>query len=487
MLHSLSKDHHRAVTSYLGQGPKDLVLVSVCGSRVRVHSHLLVLHSPLVASLLVEEGGEGHAISLPFPLHSLTGLANLLLGRNVYGEDLTDLVHCLGISWFPQQEKIENGVKKEATSGQSSDEEEKVKDRNGITKSSIPASGPEANTKMEERLDNCFEPADDDDEDFAGGNDNLSDFDPPSLEMEKEEKSVPKKRGRPRKKVVTTSESEQSDGKTYARSKKRKKIKGKRFTCDLCYLRFKGKAAKQRHMLNKHNIDVVCDECGESFSLWASYTKHQSQSHPSYVCNLCGIRKPTKSALDHHTEAEHSEGVSCHYCGNHYSTRLACKAHIERTHEISKQFLCTKCDYKTVSKGSLERHFNRVHTEKLNKPCVSCGEIFKDMKRHLQRTSCGQEGAERVKVPCPKCDKTFTERGRMLIHMKNIHDGIRDEVCDLCNYATYSKFNLRLHIAKVHLGTGLTKEQCPHCEKMVGNLKHHLSLYHAEQEEHLIE
>ena len=73
------------------------------------------------------------------------------------------------------------------------------------------------------------------------------------------------------------------------------------------------------------------------------------------------------------------------------------------------------------------------------------------MKRHLQRTSCGQEGAERVKVPCPKCDKTFTERGRMLIHMKNIHDGIRDEVCDLCNYATYSKFNLRLHIAKVHL------------------------------------
>ena len=61
MLHSLSKDHQRAVTSYLGHGPKDLVLVSVCGSRVRVHSHLLVLHSPLVASLLVEEGGEGRA------------------------------------------------------------------------------------------------------------------------------------------------------------------------------------------------------------------------------------------------------------------------------------------------------------------------------------------------------------------------------------------------------------------------------------------
>ena len=59
MLGSLSKDHHRAVTSYLGHGPKDLVLVSVCGSRVRVHSHLLALHSPLVASLLVEEGGEG--------------------------------------------------------------------------------------------------------------------------------------------------------------------------------------------------------------------------------------------------------------------------------------------------------------------------------------------------------------------------------------------------------------------------------------------
>ena len=452
---------------------------------MRVHSHLLALHSPLAASLLDEVGGvEGSAaISLPLHLASVTALASLLQGRNVSGEEVGDAVACLGISWQPGQSKIECGVKKEALSGQSSEEEE-TWGRNGPKRSIKTPNMEEEKPKKE---DNLFEP--DDEDPTQNGNDLEFDDDFDPGEAEDEEKPPPKKRGRPRKKVATsTSEgsgSDQSD-ETFGR-KKRKKIKGKRFTCDICHLRFKREAAKQRHMLAKHNIDIVCDQCGDSFSVLALFRKHQSESHPSYVCNICGISKPTKSALDLHTEAQHSEGVSCHYCGKHYSTNLACRIHIERTHEISKQFLCSKCDYKTTAKGSLDRHFNRVHTERLNKPCVFCGEIFKDMKRHLERTLCGQEGVERVKVPCPQCDKTFSERGRMLIHMKRIHTGTRDEVCDQCNYATYSKFNLKLHIAKVHLGTGLVKEKCPHCEKETSNIKHHIAMYHVEQEEQKIE
>ena len=155
-------------------------------------------------------------------------------------------------------------------------------------------------------------------------------------------------------------------------------------------------------MLLKHNIDIVCN----SFSSEAEYKKHKIENYPCFVCNICGISKPTKAALDQHTKALHT-GVSCHYCGKHYSTNLACKLHVERIHEISKQFLCSKCDYKTTAKGSLDRHFNRVHTERLQKPCVFCGEIFNDMKRHLERTLCGPEGVERVKVPCPQSQTSY--------------------------------------------------------------------------------
>ena len=449
---------------------------------MRVHSNLLALHSPVAASLLEEVGGvEGFAISLPLHLSSVTALASLLQGRNVLGEEVRDAVACLGISWHPGPNKIECGVKKEALSGQSSEDEDKWV-KNGPKRSSKTPNMKEEKPKKEEKFDHLSEP--DDEDPTLNGNDlEFDDFD---LEAE-EEKPAAKKRGRPRKKIVTTSESSESEQSETSGSKKKKKTKGKRFSCDICHLRFKRKAGKQRHMLGKHNIDIVCDQCGDSFSVWTVFRKHHSESHTSYVCNICGISKPTKPALDHHTEAQHSEGVSCHYCGKHYSTNLACRIHIERTHEISKQFLCSKCDYKTTAKGSLDRHFNRVHTERLQKPCVFCGEIFKDMKRHLERTLCGQEGVERVKVPCPQCDKTFSERGRMLIHMKRIHTGTRDEVCDQCNYATYSKFNLKLHIAKVHLGTGLIKEKCPHCEKETSNLKHHIAMYHVEQEEQKME
>ena len=78
MWEGMTRVHQKALLSLLGHGPKDLLLVGDCGGRVKVHSHLLALHSPLAASLLDEMGGgEGSAISLPLPLASLTSLIRI--------------------------------------------------------------------------------------------------------------------------------------------------------------------------------------------------------------------------------------------------------------------------------------------------------------------------------------------------------------------------------------------------------------------------
>ena len=83
MWEDMTRMHKKSLTSLFSRGSKDLVLVAECGGRVKVHAHLLALHSPMVANLLGEvdvEGGCG-AIFVPLPLSSITSLASMLLGR----------------------------------------------------------------------------------------------------------------------------------------------------------------------------------------------------------------------------------------------------------------------------------------------------------------------------------------------------------------------------------------------------------------------
>ena len=65
------------------QGRRECLLVSSeCGGRVRTHSLLLSLHSPLLAPLLGELGEQAaiQAISLPLTLQQIRGLVSLLAG-----------------------------------------------------------------------------------------------------------------------------------------------------------------------------------------------------------------------------------------------------------------------------------------------------------------------------------------------------------------------------------------------------------------------
>ena len=142
--------------------------------------------------------------------------------------------------------------------------------------------------------------------------------------------------------------------------------------------------------------------------------------------------------------------------------------------------MCSKCEYSTKDSANFKRHIERKHSGLSRVPCQFCGEVFKDIKKHLQRTICGNNGVERVKVPCEQCDKLFSNRGKMREHLRKIHSGVRNETCSQCAYTTYSKYNMKLHIAKVHLGTGLIKNICPHCDKETSNIVYHLNTFHSE-------
>ena len=210
---------------------------------------------------------------------------------------------------------------------------------------------------------------------------------------------------------------------------------------------------------DKTNKLFKCDECNLSFRFEVIWKKHLSIIHRG----LLRAEQP----------------IECSICSDLFSTNLSHKIHLTQQHQTSDSE-CQKCDFKGM-KNDVDRHFLRKHTTEV---CPFCAETFKggnNIDRHIKITNCGNDPLNIIpKAPCLQCNKVLKTKAKLKIHVKQIHNQIRDKQCAQCNYNTYNAGNLRLHINKVHLRKSTIKEPCPHCNKMEGNLARHIRMYHDE-------
>ena len=156
--------------------------------------------------------------------------------------------------------------------------------------------------------------------------------------------------------------------------------------------------------------------------------------------------------------------------------------HMNRKHidPLKNKKNCSKCEY-VAPPNALKHHFESKHTTNTIRACTFCGEIFKNVQGHPERTNCGRELKDfNIKVPCLYCTKHFANKGQLNKHVKEIHNQVRDKQCDQCDYNTYDSGNLKLHINKQHLGITAEKQSCPHCNKNVVNLPRHVGIYHVD-------
>jgi len=450
-----------SVVALVRRVKKDAVLVAECGTRVACHALLLALHSPLLAHLLVE--GEG--VSLPLALPTVAALVALVEGEvgEVAGE-VQEAAAWLGISW-------QGGVKVErrqsTESGGEKVEEVKVEEHKIVDEEeemlSDGGNEDEGDLDYSDPIDHV-EGDKDEDSDFDGSNAEDDDYEP--------EKSTPKKArgpGRP------------SIGGGVVKKMRRNRELMNKFVCDVCDEKYATHFLLVKHKLVKHDVPMTCESCGEEIQgdSRQEYKKHLRLNHKDFVCTFCGASKASKSALHQHIESHHKENVPCPHCGLMLATQQNLSLHIRKMHEGVYEH-CSKCDYKSKHPENLRFHYQRRHTDELHVACEFCGKIFKDLKGHMARTGCGGNGERRnLNIKCSECDKTFVSRQKMVEHVKRIHRGVKDKVCSHCSYATYTNFNLRLHVSKVHLEGSMVKETCRFCQEETTNMEHHIHIYHS--------
>ena len=265
---------------------------------------------------------------------------------------------------------------------------------------------------------------------------------------------------------------------------KRYKKKWKRknnLNCNICEISFLKEKLLKKHKLVKHKVPADCSICKLLFydgAVFMQHMKDKSHRSLSFTCETCGTTFQSKTALNKHISWKHedTEKVPCKYCG---VVVQSMELHVKNKHENPLE-RCNSCDFQTRRKFSMKKHIQTVHSGMNLQTCEFCGEMRKNLSKHLERTKCGEGKSinERRSEACEECGNLFTTKDSLNKHIKGVHMKIKDRHCDQCEYSTYSGFNLKLHISKMHTGMELKKEKCIDCFKEVYNLPYHKKIYH---------
>ena len=166
--------------------------------------------------------------------------------------------------------------------------------------------------------------------------------------------------------------------------------------------------------------------------------------------------------------------IPCHVCGREIQENCLAN-HINNMHpNVESMFKCDQCGFVTHTEKYMQDH-KRRHLNQMKK-CPVCSRSVKYLNNHLKRGNCFKtEGT----FPCDLCGKVFKDHYKVKRHVKQIHMKIKDYICDMCDYRTYTAFNLKIHKAKMH-----TKESlevfCEICNKKTMSIEHHKKTFHID-------
>ena len=257
---------------------------------------------------------------------------------------------------------------------------------------------------------------------------------------------------------------------------------GDEFRCDTCGKTFKQKTHLTRHVESLHlGIKYPCQLCNYKASQISNLVTHTETVHEKkqYSCKLCPFEARTRFAVRRHNREEHhgQKGVNkktlqCQTCNKSFAFEKRLNFHMKRQHGIF--------DYQTRKQRK-----SRIQKERLNDEKPEFDQIVISHVQSLQDTEVetaiqsNSEASEERKeeFSCNLCEKKFTQRGHLQVHMESLHNGQRFP-CSHCGKEFRQKPHLQRHVESVHLGVRYKCDQCDHQSTQISNLVTHKEMVH---------
>lgn len=278
--------------------------------------------------------------------------------------------------------------------------------------------------------------------------------------------------------------------------------------CDKTFLRSEHLKA---HVKSKHNDDrdYVCSysigtnddgcfvECGKTFHTGTRLRRHIAahEEKEQTKCQECGKIFRKQETLQRHIKSDHlsqhafrcehadddgSVDGSAEECGVSFATAGQLRAHQSREHSGLRYF-CDICAspqedvdmihvLPPVSFASYLDLQDHIKTEHLP-TCATCGHVCdtnRALRAHMDIEHSSLSDRQRFECDQPGCDRKFTKKGNLKVHIQTVHAKAKSFVCgqhDLsksnkidgwtgagCGMSFGTKGSLEGHIRTQHLG-----------------------------------
>ncbi|XP_021697749.1 zinc finger protein 62 [Aedes aegypti] len=239
-----------------------------------------------------------------------------------------------------------------------------------------------------------------------------------------------------------------------------------------CDKKFGKRQRLYEHCLRHLNPDhFKCDICGKTYADSSGLQIHKWWIHTPiserpFKCDICGAAFVKDYLLKQHTKWHVNKERKTHFCeicNRAYSNSVQLKAHQQKKHGASCDWVCDICAKGFAHRALLEEH-RLTHTEEglasLKMQCEKCERWLINKKSYLRhRRRCLDTSGP---VTCDICGKESVNEAALMGH-KNFHHSKRPLFrCTYCGKECKTQLRLKEHEA-TH--TGVILYQCPHCPR----------------------
>lgn len=207
----------------------------------------------------------------------------------------------------------------------------------------------------------------------------------------------------------------------------------------------------------KPSNKLICPDCDKYFFSYENLTKHMVKEH-----EVDFKEEPTPS-----TSSEFVEDIEPEedYMKNLPEIRIKkVKSKIEKLKfETVDENTCEICYKQLTSQRSLALHKTLIHSKPntvFKHHCTKCLKGFRNKEILLQH-DYKEHGGEKVKNLCNICGKDFSNKYRMINHIKTKHEKSISQVCPICGKRLYMSGSIQKHI---DLHSDVRPFKCNQCD-----------------------
>lgn len=242
-----------------------------------------------------------------------------------------------------------------------------------------------------------------------------------------------------------------SNGKTF---KNNSNCKKRCYICDLCQHMFYRKNLLISHIKRHYSKTILSSVFVKNVMPKKIKLKLLKQFCPgknSYECLVCCKNFSDQSNCNRHIKnhfhsVDNLNHFECHICMKTFNREYNLRVHC-RTHTGENPYKCDVCQLSFYRKDMMQSH-RRIHgTKYADLHCNKCKKPFNSLST-LKRHKMIHKNVK--PYTCDNCNKVYTRKDSLVVHIRSKHTGERPYKCNICNKSYFENSVLIRHKKSTH-------------------------------------